>query len=195
MTTSPPAAPPPTVPADPRTLPGAAAGPTAAPEGPDGRGAGTGAGWRAVVARRLGFAGPVLTALVLNFWRLPGNGLGNTYYAAAVRSMGHSWRNFFFGAFDPGGFITVDKPPLALWFQTLSTKVFGFSSWSLLLPGALAGAASVALLWVIVRRRFGTTAATAAASALALSPITVAVNRINLPEPFMIFPMPAAASL
>ena len=92
MTTSPPAAPPPTVPADPRTLPGAAAGPTAAPEGPDSGGTGPGASRRDVLARRIGFAGPVLAALVLNCWRLSGNGLGNTYYAAAVRSMGQSWR-------------------------------------------------------------------------------------------------------
>ncbi len=195
MTSSPPAAaPPPTAPADHRTLPGAAAGPTAAPEGTDGgSGTGTGGGRATSVARQLGFAGPVLTALLVDCWRLSANGLGNTYYAAAVRSMGQSWRNFFFGAFDPGGFITVDKPPLALWFQTASTKLFGFSSWSLLLPGALAGAAAVALLWVIVSRRYGTIAATVAASALALSPVNVAVNRMNLPDPFMVFFLLAAA--
>jgi len=188
MTSSPPAAaPPPTAPADDRTLPGAAAGPTAAPEGPDrGSGTGTGGGRAARAARRLGFAGPVLTALVLDTWRLSANGLGNPYYAAAVRSMGRSWHNFFFGAFDPGGFITVDKPPLALWFQTASTKLFGFSSWSLLLPGALAGVTAVALLWVIVSRRYGTVAATVAASALAVSPVNVGVSRLNLPDPFMI---------
>jgi len=195
MTSSPPAAaPPPTAPADDKTLPGAAAGPTAAPEGPDcGSGTGTGGGRAARVARRLGFAGPVLTALVLDTWRLSANGLGNTYYAAAVRSMGRSWHNFFFGAFNPGGFITVDKPPLALWFQTISTKLFGFSSWSLLLPGALAGVASVALLWVIVSRRYGTIAATVAASALALSPVNVGVSRLNLPDPFMVFFLLASA--
>ena len=195
MTTSPPAAaPPPTAPADHRTLPGAAAGPTAAPEGPDrGSGTGTGGGRATPIARRLGFAGPVLAALALNTWRLSANGLGNTYYAAAVRSMGQSRHNFFFGAFDPGGFITVDKPPLALWFQTASTKLFGFSSWSLLMPGALAGAASVALLWVIVSRRYGTMAGTVAASALALSPVNVAVDRMNLPDPFMIFFLLASA--
>jgi 4-amino-4-deoxy-L-arabinose transferase-like glycosyltransferase len=193
MTPSPPTAPPPTVTADPRTLPGAAAGPTAASEGPHSGGTGLGAGRRDVLARQLAFAGPVLAALVLNCWRLSGNGLGNTYYAAAVRSMGQSWRNFFFGAFDPGGFITVDKPPLALWFQTASTKIFGFSSWSLLLPGALVGVASVALLWVIVSRRYGTIAAGVAASALALSPVNVAVDRINLPDPFMIFFLLASA--
>jgi 4-amino-4-deoxy-L-arabinose transferase-like glycosyltransferase len=135
----------------------------------------------------------VLTALVLNTWRLSANGFGNTYYAAAVRSMGRSWHNFFFGAFDPGGFITVDKPPLALWFQTASTKLFGFSNWSLLMPGALAGAAAVALLWVIVSRRYGTVAATVAASALALSPVNVGVARLNLPDPFMVFFLLASA--
>ncbi len=179
---------PPTAPPDgPPALPVPAVGSAAGPGTPD-----VASGRSGALARRVGFAGPVLTALVLNCWRLSGNGLGNTYYAAAVRAMTHSWRNFFFGAFDPGGFITVDKPPMALWFQAASAKIFGFSSWSLLLPGALAGAASVALLWAIVHRRFGTTAATVAASALALSPINVAVNRINLPEPFMIFFLLAA---
>ncbi|MEA3020380.1 MAG: hypothetical protein QOI47_1904, partial [Actinomycetota bacterium] len=125
-------------------------------------------------------------ALALNTWGLSGNGLGNTYYAAAVRSMTHSWRNFFFAAFDPGGFISVDKPPVALWIEALFVRAFGYSSWSLLLPAALAGTASVGVLWAIVRRRFGVVAATVAGLVLALSPINVALNRLNLPDPFMI---------
>ena len=120
-------------------------------------------------------------------------GYGNTYYAAAVRSMTLSWKNFFFGAFDPGGFITVDKPPVFLWVGALSARIFGYSTWSMLLPSAFAGAASVGLLWLIVRRYFGTTAATIAGLVLALTPISVAVNRLNLPEPFMILALVGAA--
>lgn len=124
-------------------------------------------------------------AFGLNAWDLSGAGLGNTYYAAAARSMSLSWKNFFFNAFDPGGFITVDKPPVFLWFGALSVRIFGYSSWSLLLPSAFAGAATVALVWLIVRRYFGVTAATIAGLVLALTPITVAVSRLNLPEPFL----------
>ena len=90
-------------------------------------------------------------AFALNVWSLSDAGYGNTYYAAAVRSMTLSWKNFFFGAFDPGGFITVDKPPVFLWVGALSARIFGYSSLSILLPSAIAGAASVALLWLIVR--------------------------------------------
>ena len=67
-------------------------------------------------------------------WALDRNGYGNTYYAAAIRSMTRSWHNFFYGSLDPGGWITVDKPPVAFWLQALSARVFGFNSWSLLLP-------------------------------------------------------------
>ena len=142
---------------------------------------------------RLALGGVVCIAFVLNCWALSRNGLGNTYYSAATRSMTASWRNFFFASFDPGGFITVDKPPVALWFQALSVRTFGYSSWTLLLPGALAGTASVAILFSIVRRHFGAVAATIAALVLAVSPVSVSVNRLNLPEPFMILFLVAAA--
>ncbi len=135
----------------------------------------------------------MLLSLALNAWGLSKAGYGNTYYAAAVRSMTMSWKNFFFGAFDPGGFITVDKPPAFLWVGALSARIFGYSDWSILLPSAIAGAASVGLLWFIVRRYFGLTAATIAALALALTPISVAVNRLNLPEPFLILALVGAA--
>lgn len=140
-----------------------------------------------------GLSGVVVLALMLNAWGLSKAGYGNTYYAAAVRSMTMSWKNFFFGAFDPGGFITVDKPPAFLWVGALSARVFGYSNWSILLPSAVAGAAAVGLLWLIVRRYFGATAATIAGLALALSPISVAVNRLNLPEPFLILALVGAA--
>lgn len=132
-------------------------------------------------------------ALLLNTWRLSIAGYGDTYYAAAVRSMTLSWSNFFYGSFDPGGFITVDKPPLFLWVGALSARVFGYSPLAILLPSAVAGAASVTLLWLIVRRYFGPVAAAIAAFALALSPVSVATNRLNLPEPFLILLLIGAA--
>lgn len=142
---------------------------------------------------RLALGGVTVVAFVLGAWNLSANGLGNQYYAAATRSMTTSWGNFFFVSFDPGGFISVDKPPVALWVWAASARVFGVSSWSLLLPGVLAGAASVALLWCIVRRLFGVLAATVAALALAVSPVNVAVDRLNLPEPFLVLALVAAA--
>jgi len=135
----------------------------------------------------------VALAFGLNAWNLADNGNGNTYYAAAVRSMTASWKNFFFGSFDPGGFITVDKPPVFLWIGALSARIFGYSSWSLLLPSAIAGAATVGLVWLIVRRYFGAAAATLSGLVLALTPISVAVDRLNLPEPFLILSLVAAA--
>src|SRR4051794_15362455 len=79
-----------------------------------------------------------LTA-VLNLWSLSRNGWANDYYAAAVRSMSSGWHNFFYGSFDASGIMTVDKPPLALWVQALSARIFGFHSLSVLVPQALMG--------------------------------------------------------
>ncbi|HEY8171676.1 MAG TPA: glycosyltransferase family 39 protein [Dehalococcoidia bacterium] len=150
--------------------------------------------WPAIPWDAIALVGVSSLALLINAWRLSSSGYGNTYYAAAVRSMSLSWSNFFFGSFDPGGFITVDKPPVFLWVGALSVRMFGYSTWALLLPSAVAGAMSVALVWLIVRRYFGTLAATIAAFVLALSPISVEVNRLNLPEPFMILALVGAGA-
>jgi 4-amino-4-deoxy-L-arabinose transferase-like glycosyltransferase len=140
-----------------------------------------------------GFGAVVLVASMLYVWGLSGNGLGNTFYSAAVRGMSKSWHDFFFAAFDRGGYISVDKPPVAVWAGALSARIFGYSSWSLLLPSALAGIGAVAVLWCTVRRQFGVVAATVAGLVLALTPINTAVNRLNLPEPFMILLLVSAA--
>lgn len=142
---------------------------------------------------RAGLLAVTVLALVANTWELGRNGLGNTYYTAAMRGMTASWHNFFFASFDPGGFISIDKPPASLWIEAASVRLLGLNSWGLLLPGALAGAGSVALLWSLLHRRFGTLAATLGGTVLALSPVNVAVNRLNLPDPFMIFFLVAAA--
>jgi 4-amino-4-deoxy-L-arabinose transferase-like glycosyltransferase len=135
------------------------------------------------VTLRLREHGPLVAVLCLsaflNFWNLSANGYGNAYYAAAVRSMTESWHNFFFASFDPGGFITVDKPPAGLWVQAASAKVFGFSGTSLLLPEALAGVASVLVLYLAVSRVFGRMPGLVAALVLAVTPMSVAINRSN----------------
>ena len=87
----------------------------------------------------------------LELFRITREGYSNTYYAATVKSMLTSWHNFFFASYDPGGFVTVDKPPLGFWIQAASAKLFGFHGWALLLPQALAGVLSVAVLYHLVR--------------------------------------------
>ena len=97
----------------------------------------------------------LVLAAVLDLWALGQNGWANDYYSAAVRSMSSSWHNFLYGSFDPSGIMTVDKPPLALWVQALSARLFGFHPLSILVPQALMGVASVALVYDLTRRRFG----------------------------------------
>ncbi len=107
------------------------------------------------------------------------------FYDAAVRSMGLSWHNFFFGAFEPGGSVSIDKPPVDLWLQVLSVKLLGFSSTTLKLPEALAGIASVPLLYVVVRRMWSAPAGIAAAAAIAVLPIEVITARSDTMDAVM----------
>ncbi|MFL5731752.1 MAG: glycosyltransferase family 39 protein [Chloroflexia bacterium] len=121
----------------------------------------------------------MLFAAALYFYRPGQNGYGNNYYAATVKSMLTSWHNFFFASFDPGGFVTVDKPPLGFWLQAGSVWLFGFSGFSLMLPQALAAILSIALLFHLVNRAFGPEAALIAAAVMAVTPIMVADSRVN----------------
>src|SRR6266567_609957 len=124
----------------------------------------------------LALGGITLISIFMNFFQLGQNGFGS-YYPAAVRSMMDNWHNFFFASYDPGGFVTIDKPPVGFWLQVFSAKLFGFTPFSILLPQALAGVLSVILLYYLVRRHFGVVAGLLAALALALSPISVVTNR------------------
>lgn len=121
----------------------------------------------------------LLVSAILNFTNLGIEGYANTYYAAGVKSMTMSWKNFFFVSFDPTSFVSIDKPPLGFWIQALSAKLFGFSGWSILLPEALAGVISVAVIYCIVKRSFGSTAGLISALCLAVTPVFVAVSRNN----------------
>jgi 4-amino-4-deoxy-L-arabinose transferase-like glycosyltransferase len=133
---------------------------------------------------------PVLAlSAVLGTERLSQNGYANVFYAAAVRSMLGSFHNFLFASFDPGGLVTVDKPPLSLWVQVLSARLFGFSPLSLLLPEAIVGVLGVAALYAVMRRPFGQLAALAGALALAVFPSYVAVSRDNGVDPFLVLLM------
>src|SRR5712664_3089615 len=128
---------------------------------------------------RLALGVVMLISILMNFYQLGQSGYANSYYAAGVRSMLDSLHNFFFVSLDPGGFVTIDKPPLGFWLQTISAKIFGFSAFSILLPQALAGVLAVLVLYILVRRHFGVVAGLLAALALAVSPISVVTDRNN----------------
>jgi 4-amino-4-deoxy-L-arabinose transferase-like glycosyltransferase len=139
--------------------------------------------------RHLALAAVLLLSAVLDVYRLSQNGYANVFYSAGVSSMLRSLHNFVFVSFDPGGLISLDKPPLGLWVQALSAKLFGFAPLSLLLPEVLAGVLTVALLYRLLVVRFGAFAAIAGALALAVFPSFVAVSRDNGVDPVLILLM------
>ena len=127
----------------------------------------------------LGLGAIFLLALVLNFSNLQSIGDANIYYTAAVESMLQSAHNFFFVAAEPGGSVTVDKPPLGLWIEALSAAVLGVNGLAVILPNILAGLAAIGVLFHLVRRDFGSGAGLLAALALAVTPVAVAAQRNN----------------
>ncbi|WP_460091500.1 ArnT family glycosyltransferase [Priestia megaterium] len=129
----------------------------------------------------------VLIAAFLNLFKIWTDEYANAYYTAAVKSMLQSFHNFFYASFDPGGYVTIDKPPVVFWIQTISAKIFGFHGWSVILPQALAGIGSVLLLYVLVKRTFGVWAGRFAALAMALTPIVPAVSRTNNIDSMLVF--------
>jgi 4-amino-4-deoxy-L-arabinose transferase-like glycosyltransferase len=141
---------------------------------------------RALPLPRLELAVLLLLAALLYLWALSRNGWANDYYSAAVRSMSGSWHDFLYGSFDAKGLMTVDKPPLALWVEALSVKLFGFNSLAILVPQALIGTASVGLLYDLTRRRWGRAAGAVAGLALALTPVVVAISRHNNPDAMLV---------
>jgi 4-amino-4-deoxy-L-arabinose transferase-like glycosyltransferase len=133
-----------------------------------------------------------LTAL-LYLWNLSRNGWANDFYAAAVDAGTKSWKAFFFGSFDSSNFITVDKTPGSLWVMEISGRIFGFSQWSMLVPQALEGVASVWLLHAAVRRWFGPAAGLISGLVLALTPVAALMFRFDNPDALLVLLMTAAA--
>jgi len=121
------------------------------------------------------------------------NGWANDFYAAAVQAGTKSWKAFFFGSFDASNFITVDKTPASLWVMEISARLFGLNYWSMLVPQALEGVASVALLYAAVRRWHGPWAALLAGLALAITPVAALMFRYNNPDALLVFLLTAAA--
>lgn len=131
-------------------------------------------------------------AAVLYLWNLSSSGWANAFYSAAAQAGSLSWKALLFGSSDPVNSITVDKPPMALWPMELSIRVFGLNPWSILVPQALMGVASVALMWDTVRRQFGQAAGLIAGLVLALTPVAVAIFRYNNPDALLVLLMIAA---
>jgi 4-amino-4-deoxy-L-arabinose transferase-like glycosyltransferase len=122
-----------------------------------------------------------LTA-ILYLWDLGASGWGNSFYSAAVQAGTKSWKAFFFGSSDSSNFITVDKPPASLWAMEISARIFGVNSWSILVPQALEGVATVGLVYLTVRRWFTAQAALLAGLVLALTPVAAMMFRFNNPD-------------
>ena len=127
----------------------------------------------------LGLSLILILSAILNFANISIEGYGNGYYAAGVKSMTMNLKNFFFVSFDPAGFVTIDKPPMGFWIQTIFAKIFGFSGLSILLPQVLAGVISVYLVYYLVKRSFGTVAGLISGLCLAVTPVFVAASRNN----------------
>jgi 4-amino-4-deoxy-L-arabinose transferase-like glycosyltransferase len=132
-------------------------------------------------------AAVLLIAAALRLWRLEDNGFGTTYYAAGVRSLLQGGALFFYNAFDPAGFVSLDKPPLAFWIQAAFAWLLGFGGWAIHLPQALAGVGSVAIVYRLVRRPFGAAAGLIAALLLAITPVMAAIDRSNNTDSWLVF--------
>lgn len=110
------------------------------------------------------------------------NGMANSYYAAAVQAASQDWTAWLFGSLDAANYVSVDKPPLATMLMGLSARLFGFSSFSMLLPSVLAGVGSVWLVYGAVKRQFGFTSAVIAGATLMLTPVAALMFGFNNPD-------------
>ncbi|WP_138415332.1 ArnT family glycosyltransferase [Sinomonas gamaensis] len=153
------------------------------------------------VRNRLELAVTLVAIGVLYVWNLGASGWANAFYSAAAQAGSQNWEAFFFGSSDAGNSITVDKPPAALWVMDLSVRIFGLSSWSILVPEALMGVASAWVLYLAVRRaafpatgsdRAAHGAGLLAAVVLALTPIAALMFRFNNPDALLVLLMTAA---
>ena len=134
----------------------------------------------------------VAVAAFLRFVDLERAGLGNVFYASAIRSMGESWHNFIYAAYDPAGTLNVDKPPVALWVQVISTKLFGFNGIAIIAPIALAGTIAVIFAFGAARRSHGIAAGLAAAAVLAVFPESVGTARDSTMDAFLMMGLAAS---
>lgn len=148
---------------------------------------------RATLFEAAGFGGLLLMASMLYLWNITINGMANSYYAAAAQAASVNWTAWLFGSLDAANFISVDKPPISMMIMGLFGRVFGFSSWSMLVPHALAGVATVVLVYMAVRRWYGVKSALIAGAVMALTPVAVLMFRFNNPDSFLTLFLTASA--
>ena len=129
---------------------------------------------------------------VLYIWDLSASGWANSFYSAAVQAGSKSWKAMFFGSSDSSNFITVDKPPAFLWPMEISARIFGLNSWSILVPQALEGVATVGLVYLSVRRWFSAQAALLGGAVVALTPVAAIMFRFNNPDALLALLLTAA---
>jgi 4-amino-4-deoxy-L-arabinose transferase-like glycosyltransferase len=146
--------------------------------------------------KTIALVGIILIVLLAGWLRL-GNlesiGYGNHYYTATVESMLKSWHNFFFVSAEPGGAVSVDKPPVGFWIQAVFAWFLGVNGLAVVLPEIIAGLASVVLVFHLVRRTFGTAAGLLAGLALAITPVVGATDRNNTIDSLLILTLLLAA--
>ncbi|MFC4140122.1 MULTISPECIES: glycosyltransferase family 39 protein [unclassified Microbacterium] len=141
------------------------------------------------------YAGALLLTGILYVWNLAASGWANAFYSAAVQAGTQNWVAFFYGSSDAGNSITVDKPPASLWVMELSARVFGLSSWSILLPQALMGVGTAAIILFTVRKRLGAGAALLATGIFALTPVAALMFRFNNPDALLLLLLTASVAL
>ena len=171
-------------------------------ESPSAAAPGRGAGraqrlWRGSPAdpawARPALIGLLVATAAFYLYNLTASGWANSFYSAAVQAGSADWQAFFFGSSDAANSITVDKPPASLWIMALSVKVFGLSSFAILLPQVVMGVASVGVLYATVKKNFGAQAGLLAGAVLALTPVAVLMFRFNNPDALLTFLMVLAA--
>ncbi|ODR26909.1 glycosyltransferase family 39 protein [Mycolicibacterium porcinum] len=146
-----------------------------------------------IARERLALPALLAATALAYLWNITVNGMGNQFYAASAWAGSLSWKALLFGSLDPANFITVDKPPVSQWVMGLSGQLFGFGSAAMLIPEAMMGVGSVALLYGAVRRISGPRAALLAGAVLALTPVAALMFRFNNPDAAMVLLMTAAA--
>ncbi|MFI6776294.1 ArnT family glycosyltransferase [Nocardia sp. NPDC050412] len=162
--------------------------PAAAVEPSDARPSGCGPLWR-----RVSLAVLLIATALLYLWNLGASGWANDFYAAAVQAGSQSWKAMLFGSSDAANAITVDKTPAALWVMDISARLFGFNSWSLLVPQALEGVAAVTVLYAAVRRVSGHWAGILSGAVLALTPVATLMFRFDNPDALLVLLLTVAA--
>lgn len=155
---------------------------------------------RANVAERrtavdwIGFGGMMGLTAIIMFVNLTASGYANEFYSAAAQAGSKDWWAFLWGSLDSGNAITVDKPPASIWLMALSVRIFGLSSFAILLPEALCGMASVWVLYATIRRQWGNWAGIIAGLTLATTPVAALMFRFNNPDALLVLLMTSATA-